>query len=116
MSRGGQIIALWHARRRLHAGVDIGAPTGTPVVAADNGVVTKAGWDGVTANALSQATAPAPHVRPPVPDHGERGTDCEQGQTIGLVGSTGRSTGPHLHFEVRQGGSTTNPLQYFQQR
>lgn len=90
----------------IHTGQDFSAPTGTPVRAASAGVVTFAGWDGPYGNKL-EITHPDGTVtwyahlsRLDVTE-----TDAvTAGQTIGLVGSTGNSTGPHLHFEVHPGG------------
>ena len=118
LSRGGQITSRYGMRGgRLHAGVDIGAPTGTPIVAADNGVVTAAGWNGgygkcVTISHGASSTVYGHLSQIMV----KQGQTVEKGQTIGLLGSTGISTGPHLHFEIREGGSTKNPLQYFEHR
>jgi murein DD-endopeptidase MepM/ murein hydrolase activator NlpD len=99
---------------RMHEGIDIGAPTGTPIRAAAAGTVIYAGWLGGYGN-LS------------VIDHGGgiatayghqsslaagNGAYVTQGQVIGYVGSTGHSTGPHLHFEVRVNGVPQDPLGY----
>ena len=96
---------------RLHAGMDIGASTGTPIWAAKAGVVIFSGRQSGYGNVI-------------VIDHGGGMTtlyghqsrllardnqSVAQGQRIGSVGSTGRSTGPHLHFETRYGGSPRNP-------
>lgn len=101
-------------QRKLHTGVDIGAPSGANIVAADAGTVIYSGW----MNGYGQVV---------VIDHGQgistlyahqstilagKGTSVTKGQIIGKVGSTGWSTGPHLHFEVRINGSPTNPMQY----
>lgn len=90
----------------IHTGQDFSAPTGTPVVAASAGVVTFAGWDGPYGNKL-EITHPdgtetwyAHLSRIDVAG----GAEVATGQGIGLVGSTGNSTGPHLHFEVHPGG------------
>jgi len=101
--------------RRLHAGVDIGAPTGTPIVAAAAGVVRFAGVSGGYGNLVEldhgggsetrYAHASALLVR--------TGQRVERGQLIARVGSTGLSTGPHLHFEVRVGGQPVDPVAFF---
>jgi murein DD-endopeptidase MepM/ murein hydrolase activator NlpD len=99
---------------RMHEGVDIGASTGTPILAAAAGTVIYAGWMEGYGNLV-------------VIDHGNglatayghqssiavgNGTSVEQGQTIGYVGCTGHCFGPHLHFEVRINGTPVDPLRY----
>jgi murein DD-endopeptidase MepM/ murein hydrolase activator NlpD len=98
----------------VHKGVDFGAPQGTPVQAAGDGVVEVAGWQGAYgqyvrirhnseyATAYAHLSRFASGIR-----QGER---IRQGQVIGYVGSTGRSTGPHLHYEVMRRGSQVNPI------
>lgn len=98
-----------------HPAIDIGTPRGTPVVAADEGTITYAGWSTVGYGNMILI------------DHGDGyvtryahlsridvnyGDYVARGQGIGAVGSTGRSTGPHLHFEVLTGGRAYNPLTY----
>ena len=98
--------------QNLHTGIDIGADYGDSVHAADGGVVIHSDWMGGYGNAV-------------IIDHGNgistlyahnsqllvsEGQTVVKGQTISRVGSTGYSTGPHLHFEVRQGGTPVNPL------
>ncbi|GAX35659.1 peptidoglycan DD-metalloendopeptidase family protein [Nodularia sp. NIES-3585] len=89
--------------RRFHAGTDLAAPTGTPVVAAAEGTVQTANWMGgygltVTVNHASAQQTLYAHLSELFVQPGQR---VEQGTVIGRVGSTGNSTGPHLHFEVR---------------
>jgi LysM repeat protein len=99
-----------------HTGVDIGGPLGTAVYAARDGVVTRSscGWNGgygcyiVIDHGGGVQTAYGHHAQLFV----NVGDPVSQGQTIGAMGSTGRSTGPHLHFEVRVNGRRQNPLRY----
>ncbi len=98
----------------MHAGIDISAPTGTPIRAADSGRVVLLGWTGGYGNYTciqhsgSLASCYAHQSR-----YGtSNGANVSQGQVIGYVGNTGNSTGPHLHFEVRIGGSPVNPMGY----
>ncbi len=97
---------------RFHAGVDIGANWGSPVVAAADGRVVGAGWSGGYGREVQIAhgsglTSVYGHMSEIV---AQSGSLVRQGQLIGYVGSSGLSTGPHLHFEVRQGGQPVNPL------
>ena len=113
---------FWPAQGRItqyftwrHHGLDIANKQGTPIYAADAGVVTDAGWN--TAGYGNKVDI----------DHGggkmtryghfykilvKKGDKVERGQVIGLMGTTGNSTGPHLHFEVRINNVTYNPLDY----
>ena len=99
---------------RMHKGVDFAAPSGTPIYAAGNGRVTKAGRNGGYGNYVEirhngeYSTAYAHLSR--FAKGMSPGQRVSQGQVIGYVGTTGRSTGPHLHFEVRRDGSQINPL------
>jgi murein DD-endopeptidase MepM/ murein hydrolase activator NlpD len=99
---------------RMHEGIDISAASGTPIVAAAAGVVIHAGWLGGYGNLVvvdhgnGLATAYA-HASSILVGVGQR---VSQGQTIALVGSTGNSSGPHLHFEVRLNGNAVDPLAY----
>jgi len=94
--------------------MDIAAPTGTPIRAADGGRVAIAGWVGGYGNytciqhtgSLSTCYGHQSAIRVSV------GQQVSKGQVIGAVGSTGHSTGPHLHFEVRVNGSAVDPLLY----
>lgn len=97
---------------RFHAGLDIGAGWGSPIVAAGDGQVVTAGWAGGYGREVQIA-----HGGGVVSLYGhmssivaQPGSYVRRGQLIGYVGSSGLSTGPHLHFEVRQGGTPVNPL------
>ena len=97
---------------RFHAGVDIGAGWGAPIVAAGDGRVVGAGWGGGYGREVEIAhgggiTSLYGHMSEIV---AQPGSFVRAGQLIGYVGSSGLSTGPHLHFEVRQGGQPVNPL------
>jgi murein DD-endopeptidase MepM/ murein hydrolase activator NlpD len=100
--------------RRFHAGVDIAAASGSAIVASGSGTVIQAGYDGGYGNVT-------------MVDHGNGvvsvyahqsgidvsvGSHVSKGERIGAVGSTGLSTGPHLHFEVRINGNPVNPMNY----
>jgi murein DD-endopeptidase MepM/ murein hydrolase activator NlpD len=99
---------------RMHEGIDIGCSYGTPNRAAAAGTVIYAGWLGGYGNlvvvdhgnGLSTAYAHASSILVSV------GQSVSQGQTVSLVGSTGNSSGPHLHFEVRVNGVAVDPLPY----
>jgi murein DD-endopeptidase MepM/ murein hydrolase activator NlpD len=100
--------------RSFHAGVDFGAPTGSPIYAAESGTVYSAGWRGGYGNTIviehggGLTTLYAHQSRFAV----SAGQQVSRGQVIGYVGSTGQSTGPHLHFEVRVNGATRDPMGY----
>jgi murein DD-endopeptidase MepM/ murein hydrolase activator NlpD len=99
---------------RVHTGVDLAAASGEPIRAADTGIVVMAGWNGGYGNCViidhggGLATLYAHQSRVAV-SVGDRVT---RGQVIGYVGSTGLSTGPHLHFEVRINGNPVDPVPY----
>lgn len=97
---------------RFHAGVDLGAAAGTPIVAAADGKVVSAGWAGGYGQAVAIAHAGGIETKY---GHMSRiaayaGETVRRGDVIGYVGSTGLSTGPHLHFEVMKNGRPVNPL------
>jgi murein DD-endopeptidase MepM/ murein hydrolase activator NlpD len=95
-----------------HRAIDYAAKTGTPIRATAAGVVSFAGWDGPYGNKVSirhnsvYTTNYAHQSRMAV----RRGQSVSQGQIIGYVGSTGFSTGPHLHYEMVKNGTKINPL------
>ncbi|MFH5835547.1 peptidoglycan DD-metalloendopeptidase family protein [Proteiniclasticum sp. C24MP] len=101
-------------RRAFHAGIDIANSRGTSILASRNGKVTFAGYKGTYGkliivnhgNGIETAYAHLSSINVKV------GQSVTQGNVIGKMGSTGRSTGSHLHFEIRMGGSTVNPSKY----
>lgn len=100
--------------RRQHAGIDLAAPTGTPVYATADGIVGRADWYSsyglyvAVEHGASMQTRYAHLSRLAV----AAGDNVKKGDLIGYVGSTGRSTGPHLHYEVRIDGLAVNPIPY----
>ena len=97
---------------RFHSGIDLARPTGTRVLAATGGVVARTGWAAgyglmVTINHGSGIETRYAHLSGVAVSPGQR---IATGDLIGLVGSTGRSTGPHLHYEVRRNGRAISPL------
>jgi len=111
----GPINSPYGARwGKLHNGLDIGGSTGNSYCAAAAGTVVSAGWGGGYGNMIlidhgNGVSTRYGHSSKLLVSVGDR---VEQGETIGLVGSTGHSTGPHLHFEVMINGSTVNPANY----
>jgi murein DD-endopeptidase MepM/ murein hydrolase activator NlpD len=100
---------------RGHSGLDIAAPMDTPILAADEGEVLKAYWNEDGYGGLVVIGHPSGYET--WYGHLDRfnvntGDHVNRGQKIGLMGSTGLSTGSHLHFEVRQGGQLRDPLDF----
>lgn len=113
-SRYGYRRSPFSRRTQMHTGLDIANSHGTPIKAADGGEVIFSGWWGGYGKAV-------------IIDHGkglstvyahmsriyvQKDQQMDKGQVVGLVGSTGYSTGPHLHFEVRKNGATQNPTKW----
>ena len=97
---------------KMHRGTDFAAPMGTPIMASGSGVITKAGWCGGGGNCVkikhnSTYETIYAHMRN-FSSAIKKGFKIKQGQIIGYVGSTGNSTGPHLHYEVVQNGKKIN--------
>ena len=97
---------------KMHRGTDFAAPTGTPIMASGNGVVIRARWCGGGGNCIkikhnSTYQTIYAHMKSFAPGIKE-GIRVKQGQIIGFVGSTGKSTGPHLHYEVIKNGKKIN--------
>lgn len=99
---------------RFHYGTDIGAPSGTGILAADSGTVAIATYSSSYGNyvVISHGNGVSTLYAHMSSMAVSAGASVNQGDTIGYVGSTGWSTGPHLHFEVRVNGSSTDPLSY----
>ena len=97
---------------KMHKGVDFAAPIGTPIFAAGDGIIEYSGWNGAYGKYIrirhngTFKTAYA-HLSK---IYKKRGTRIKQGEIIGTLGSTGRSTGPHLHYEILLSGRQINPL------
>jgi murein DD-endopeptidase MepM/ murein hydrolase activator NlpD len=99
---------------RMHTGIDFAAPAGTPILAAGDGQVVQAGRNGgygkwvkiSHGNGIATGYAHMSRIAAGV----KRSARVRQGQVIGFVGSSGLSTGPHLHFELHRGGKPVNPL------
>lgn len=109
----------WHpvvGGRRAHKGVDLAGPIGTPVLATADGVISKAEWFSSYGLYVAIEHGGALQTRY---GHMSRlnvaaGERVQKGDVIGFIGSTGRSTGPHLHYEVRVSGQAVNPVPYMQ--
>ena len=97
---------------KMHKGTDFAAPIGTPIMASGNGLIKKAGWCGGGGNCIvikHNSTYQTVYAHMSKFAKGIRnGVRVKQGQTIGYVGSTGKSTGPHLHYEVIVNGKKIN--------
>jgi murein DD-endopeptidase MepM/ murein hydrolase activator NlpD len=96
-----------------HPGVDFSAPSGTPILASGDGVVLRAEYDGAYGNFIEiehadQFVSKYAHARKL---HVQVGQKIKRGQLIAEVGSTGRSTGAHLHYEISRNGTIINPMQ-----
>lgn len=101
-------------RSSAHTGLDIATSTGTPVVAAASGTVTFSGWKGSYGNLLviTHSNGIQTYYGHCNKLYVSAGQSVSAGQTVAAVGSTGNSTGPHLHFEIRSNGVALNPQNY----
>jgi murein DD-endopeptidase MepM/ murein hydrolase activator NlpD len=110
---GWRIHPIFHTRK-LHTGVDLGAPEGTPVYASGDGVVERAGWSSgygrfVMIKHVNGYETAYGHLSR-IADVTQVGATVRQGELIAYVGHTGFATGPHLHFEIRINGNFVDPL------
>ena len=110
-SRFGSVSSI---RSGAHTGLDIGAPSGTPVKVAASGTVVWAGYKGSLGNlvVVQHSNGVQTYYGHCSKIYVSSGQTVSQGQTISAVGSTGNSTGPHLHFEIRVNGVAYNPQNY----
>ncbi len=105
--------------RKMHAGVDFLVRTGTPIMSTGNGIVRRAQYSPTYGNYVDVRHESAGYVTryahlSEIDGEIRRGVRVERGQVLGLSGNTGRSTGPHLHYEVRDlRGRTLDPIEFF---
>ncbi len=102
------------SRREFHKGLDIKAKAGTSITCPAKGTVSFSGWDGAYGNSIvishgNGITTRYAHMQKLLVKDGQF---VQRGEAIGAMGSSGRSTGPHLHYEVRLGGVPVNPMRY----
>lgn len=110
----GYRVSPFTGRREFHKGMDIATRKGTPIIAPADGVITYAGKKWLIGNMVSidhgyGMLTRYGHLSKIMKKKGER---VKRGEVIALVGNTGRSTGPHLHYEVRLNGVPVNPIKY----
>jgi murein DD-endopeptidase MepM/ murein hydrolase activator NlpD len=114
-SRFGYRVSPFTGRREMHRGLDIANRSGTPIIAPADGIVTFSGRKGLMGKMIT-----IDHGFGMVTRYGhnkkllkKKGARVKRGETIALMGNTGRSTGPHVHYEVRLNGVAVNPMNYF---
>ena len=113
-SRFGYRISPFTQRKEMHKGLDISTRINTPIVAPADGIVIKTGWNGSFGRMISIRhgngyISKYAHLNKILV---KKGQAVKRGDKLGLVGQTGRSTGPHLHYEVHLKGVPVNPLRY----
>ncbi|MGE5628418.1 MAG: M23 family metallopeptidase [Solirubrobacterales bacterium] len=118
MPCSGTLTSAFGTRNgRMHKGIDIGAPYGTPLHCSSSGTVTFAGWQEGYGNVIiinhgNNIETVYAHCKT---INVKKSQKVTTGEKIGEVGSTGRSTGPHVHFEIRLNGTPMNPQNYLKQ-
>jgi len=110
----GYRVSPFTGRKEFHRGLDIATREGTPIIAPADGVVTYSDQKWLIGNMITidhgyGMTTLYGHIKELLKNKGER---VKRGQVIALVGNTGRSTGPHVHYEVRLNGVPVNPEKY----
>ncbi len=113
-SRFGYRISPFTQRKEMHKGIDISSRLNTPIIAPADGIIIKTGWNGSFGRMISIR-----HGNGYITKYAhlnkilvKKGQAVKRGDKLGLVGQTGRSTGPHLHYEVHLKGVPVNPLHY----
>ena len=114
-SRFGYRESPFTGRREFHRGLDIATHAGSPIIAPADGIVTYAGNKGLMGKMVAiehgfGMVTRYGHTQKLLKKKGDR---VKRGEAIALVGNTGRSTGPHLHYEIRLNGVAVNPMNYF---
>jgi murein DD-endopeptidase MepM/ murein hydrolase activator NlpD len=114
-SRFGYRESPFTGRREFHRGLDIATHAGSPIIAPADGIVTYAGKKGLMGKMVAiehgfGMVTRYGHTQKLLKKKGDR---VKRGEIIALVGNTGRSTGPHLHYEIRLNGVAVNPMNYF---
>ncbi|CUH94192.1 putative secreted protein [Propionispora sp. 2/2-37] len=110
----GQRNSPWEDGSELHPGIDIAAGIGTPVVATADGEVVKSGWSGGYGNIVQIDHGNGIET---IYGHNSKvavivGQKVKKGQIVSFAGSTGRSTGPHVHYEIRVNGTAVDPIKF----
>ena len=113
-SRFGYRISPFTGKKEFHKGLDVATRMGAPIVASADGIISFVGWDGGYGKVLNikhgyGLITKYAHLKKALV---KKGQFVKRGETIALVGNTGRSTGPHLHYEVLLNGVAVNPLRY----
>lgn len=113
-SRFGWRSSPWGDGREMHSGIDIANSFGTPIYATADGEVVQSGWAGGYGNIVQIHHGNGIET---IYGHNSRviaavGQTVKKGQVIAYLGSTGRSTGPHLHYEIRVNGTAVDPISY----
>ena len=117
----GSRVDPFTSKWRFHEGIDIAAPHGEPIYAVQEGTVIYSGWKGgygkcIIIDHKYPDIPKIPHIQTKYAHNSKnivkKGQRVRRGEIIGYIGSTGRSTGPHLHFEVIYKGNVINPISY----
>lgn len=108
----GKTSFSWRYSDGVHTGLDIAAPYGTPIYASQSGTIVSAKYDGGYGNCIRIQSGDYLVYYGHMSKFYKTSGWVEKGELIGYVGSTGYSTGPHLHWEIRLAGTPQNPLSF----